>query len=1282
MLTARESRWNWLRKSSRRQRRLHFNEWLRGSLQGEVLEPRQLLVSDFDLGDYSGVSQFVLTGEEVGGEYRLQLRDAAAPTGMLQELVLGTQPDVVITGTAGSDQLSIDLSNLFSVDESGTVTSRLPASLKFDDPSTGDADAVQFVGHSALSGTFSSIQAEQVTISEGVRLDVAGIPATDSSDAQPGNIQFSGGLFIVDGELTGDPSDSDLALSVAIAADATLGGSGRIAGHVEVAGRLAPGHDGPGQLTVDSLDLLTGASLVIDVAPDETASAEAVGTLYDQVMVQGSVVLNGTLEVILAEDHAPEADSSFDFLSYTDLSGEFVRASGLFSFPDGDRFWDLSEVESEQGELSLHLLVTTAPGELLYAVAEEDVEAFGEFLSDYFTPTPFGYNATFRTTGQFAAADFVEVDGVLEFLKERGRLIIGSDSATVFLGAEYGTDEAMGLQVSQTSAGAVAFYGGGYALSAEGDLELVGLTGMLADGYVTIEANTSQANVNELLTLQSGELIEVVFPADELLAFASTDEVTLTVPDALDVVGTLEASKDAENERLLVTISEMTLGIMPDGFEVFRFGGEAEFDIVAGEGFAMRNFRPETLSVLGVAVPIGLLYDPSEDMPPNADELLGTGPPEAKMEYPAREEKVDVRLLNRRAYLDIQFHDFSGLGIDNTSILDEEPLFTLGGQGLGDAEVDWEEVEDMGDDMYRFHLVDSDPSNDVDLFKIDETSDEPNEVTISFLAGSWKDRRGRVNEENEVTFELIEGSMLASGVVVLGPLLLEKPRVGMDGFSLRPTGGTNGQPLLTVSIGLGLETASLQLGSAEKQAESKFKGRIQNLLGSFDIGIDLNVPACLENPGQSCLGSVGATGAFSISAELLELEVPDVVKAKAEELSIQYDPNGEADQEILSVAAVELEIPKLNLVGQLNPYTPPGSDEELPGLVVRKNGFHLGEGVLRWDDEVTIGGILKVVTPSVSIANFGVTFGESFNFSGEIAIAAQEATLFPDAESSDDEGGENGGGEGGQSGGSSGSGGDAGSGTTGDDSKKAFSLSIVDGSDADDIGVRAALAFQNNVPSGFRFKADQMEANIGSFLRIFGAGIEIDTTATGNTPVVKFARIGAAVTAGPFSVSGEMRQFGFLSDGSFKTYNGFGVFLSAEGVDGAKLKWPSWLPIQLTSLGIVWRDINTDPTDFALIASAEVTTGPLPLKMSGSVEGLRIDVGLLKQGQFPITALESFSVTIGGDMGGAKLGGTIIGGILRIDEEGELISATDFDTPVANRVLFVGVEGKLEIAKK
>ena len=97
-----------------------------------------------------------------------------------------------------------------------------------------------------------------------------------------------------------------------------------------------------------------------------------------------------------------------------------------------------------------------------------------------------------------------------------------------------------------------------------------------------------------------------------------------------------------------------------------------------------------------------------------------------------------------------------------------------------------------------------------------------------------------------------------------------------------------------------------------------------------------------------------------------------------------------------------------------------------------------------------------------------------------------------------------------------------------------------------------------------------------------------------------------------------MRNFAFLGNGTFQTRAGFGVFIEVNSASGGSVGWPDWLPIKITAIGLEWRDINADPSDFVLTLSASVTgLYGLPFNFSGSIDGVKIDLGALKRGEFP-----------------------------------------------------------------
>ena len=234
---------------------------------------------------------------------------------------------------------------------------------------------------------------------------------------------------------------------------------------------------------------------------------------------------------------------------------------------------------------------------------------------------------------------------------------------------------------------------------------------------------------------------------------------------------------------------------------------------------------------------------------------------------------------------------------------------------------------------------------------------------------------------------------------------------------------------------------------------------------------------------------------------------------------------------------------------------------------------------------------------------------------------------------------------------------------------------------ADTEAVRATLVFAGGKIQAFKFSADTLRITLGSVLTVTAVDFMLDTGAADDEAFVSFLSVGAEVKVGGIVIGGEMRNFAILGDGSFDTRPGFGVFLSFSG-GGEGFKWPSWLPIRINEIGLVWRDIEDDATDFDIILSASITglPGTKGMKFTGTVDGIRIGPRLLLEGKFPVTDIGAIGVTVVGEVFGGKLTAGLIGGILKLDAAGGIIGPADTATPVADRVFFIGVEGGFEVA--
>ncbi|NLX95674.1 MAG: hypothetical protein GXY83_05820, partial [Rhodopirellula sp.] len=540
--------------------------------------------------------------------------------------------------------------------------------------------------------------------------------------------------------------------------------------------------------------------------------------------------------------------------------------------------------------------------------------------------------------------------------------------------------------------------------------------------------------------------------------------------------------------------------------------------------------------------------------------------------------------------------------------------FTLGGTGVADAEVD--HVEWLAGDTFRYYLRDKDADNEVDLF-VAGNGDEPN-VELAFEAGSW------ANGSPKQTFAIAirDGGATGAGEMSANPLTIKGPHIGIEDFQYK--GGGH----LAITLGIGAGEALLDFGNKAQQASSGISVQLTDVLGTFEVGADY-VAGSWDN----------LTGAFGFQVEQLEATVPDVLGVTAAGIQVSYDPQDDTvGKEIITVDSASIEVPKVGATGFIGPYTRQDGTT-IPGLRVRNNGFNLGAAGLTTDVAVDLEGILELTGVGVGVADFGVTFGQEVDFNGEIFIAAGGAKLFPG---------------------------------------KTLSATIQDGTDADNEAVRCELTFTDGRVDGFEFQADQFELKFGSYLTVTGSDILIDTGAGPTDEAVSLASLGAHLKAGPLDLAGEMRNFAFLGNGSFDTKPGFGVSFNRDRADSKAFKWPSWLPIRITSVGAKWRNISADPADFQITVSAAVTgLYNLPVKVSGAIEGLVIDVGLLMDGKFPITRLESMTVGVEGKLFGGEVKGSLLGGILAFDNQGNVL---DGDKPgVADRVFFVGLEGGFEM---
>ncbi len=565
-------------------------------------------------------------------------------------------------------------------------------------------------------------------------------------------------------------------------------------------------------------------------------------------------------------------------------------------------------------------------------------------------------------------------------------------------------------------------------------------------------------------------------------------------------------------------------------------------------------------------------------------------------------------------------------------------------------------------------------------------------VTVTFRPGSFATVDGGLNVARTETFTIdpsAAGDVASGGPINLGPLTLQGPTVGIADFGFK-------DGLLVLTIAVGVDRASLAFqstppapgtpppppGTPPPQQRSGVTVDLLGVLGTFDLGVDvfglLSGNVRVELPGR-----------WSFSVQSLEVVVPDVVTVTAEGITIRHDPAGPIDQEIVRIDEAVIQFQRFAVRGMIRTFDPtPGTlgtpgpvGDEIPGLVIRGNGFTLGVAELCFGCAVlplvpgtspTTGQPLpptQPLTPNTNqaairlgpvefddirfiVENFSFTVGTDVDFDGSIAIASGGARLFPGG---------------------------------------AFTATITDRDAVDDRrddgqpdteALRLQLDFENGRVTGFVFEIDTLLLRVNTFIEVRAVGFRLDTGASGTQPLVEFLQVGAKVTIGSLEIGGEARNFAILGDGSFDARPGFGVFLAVGSATGDSFKWPSWLPIKINAIGIEWPDFDNDPANF-LIAAVGVHRGDAVgrhARVHRRHRGLKISPRLLLEGKFPIVDIGAIAVGVKGKLFGGELTATLVGGLMRFDANGNVIGDFDRTTPVADRVFFFGIEGGFSLA--
>ncbi|MCY2995084.1 MAG: hypothetical protein NTY19_45575, partial [Planctomycetota bacterium] len=311
--------------------------------------------------------------------------------------------------------------------------------------------------------------------------------------------------------------------------------------------------------TVQRQDLTLGSSdtTTIEIGgpdPGETTLSDG----YDQIQVANGASLDGHLQVQLMNDYVPAVGTTFDFLTVGgSRSGKFADAEGLFSFPDGDRYFDI--VSNGSG---LQLVVKAVDG-LQFAPPSESRNALGEFLSSYFDGTQFNY------TGDLSVPGFATFSGNLFFDDTSGQSLVAANGVTAQLGTA-----SCGVQITSASFGLVLPGDGTYALEATGDGRLSGIPNFTMSGNMFAERNTTGAAVTQTITVHDAvdneDLSATIGVASSAKRFAGTG-LQLGIDGFADVTG--DIGFDLSGGNVIAVAGNVTATISAGGFSVGVTGG-------------------------------------------------------------------------------------------------------------------------------------------------------------------------------------------------------------------------------------------------------------------------------------------------------------------------------------------------------------------------------------------------------------------------------------------------------------------------------------------------------------------------------------------------------------------------------------------------------------------------------------------------------------------------------------------------------------------------------------
>jgi hypothetical protein len=393
-----------------------------------------------------------------------------------------------------------------------------------------------------------------------------------------------------------------------------------------------------------------------------------------------------------------------------------------------------------------------------------------------------------------------------------------------------------------------------------------------------------------------------------------------------------------------------------------------------------------------------------------------------------------------------------------------------------------------------------------------------------------------------------------------------------------------------------------------------------------------------------------STGAFSATLQIFALKISSVLTANATLVQITYSPAAGSGQQIVSFQ---------NLSVTFNDFGNGAITGSFVNLVIYGNGLSFDSATLSYTGTITVGSVLTLTNPSITLGAFSATFDGTNS-----SISASSLSVSVD------------------------------------------SASVVVGSFT---AAATSLTITVSLTDGsLNIVAGELDFQFATYLSLMATDITINTNPDANGVVdgayLTVGRATATLSTGgtnpAFSVSGTASDFSIIDHNGtpeFQAGSNFGISFSMPS--NSSLMLPTWLGFSISQFSISWSDFNDRPDLFTITLSASITSIqglPDGVTVSGEVTDAVINMGLLEKGEFPITSIGSVGGSVSGTLFGMQVNASFVMGIVQFNAENQIVnsdgtvtqlitnpdgSVTEApvtgtpDTTVKNSTIYVGVAG-------